>query len=48
MVLKELFKKNLKNKLYGSFLSMGFNRLKAIKPLRGGSLLFTNQDNTFF
>ena len=28
-------------KLYGPFLRMGFNCLKAIEPLRGGSLLFT-------
>ena len=34
-------KKNLK--LYGSFLWMGFNCLKATEPLRGGSLLFTTK-----
>ena len=31
-----------KNKLYGPFLWMGFNCLR-LKPLRGGSLLFTIQ-----
>ena len=30
---------NLK-KLYGPFLWMGFNCLKATEPIRGGSLLF--------
>ena len=34
-------KKNLKKKLYGPFLWMGFNCLKAIEPLQGGTLLFT-------
>ena len=29
------------SKLYGIFLLMGFNCLKAIEPLRGSSLLFT-------
>ena len=34
----------LKNfELYGSFLWMGFNCLKATGPLRGGSLLFTTK-----
>ena len=33
---------NKKNKLYGPFLWMGFNCLR-LKPLRGGSLLFTIQ-----
>ena len=30
-----------KEKLYGPFLWMGFNCLKATEPLRGGTLLFT-------
>ena len=30
-------------KLYGPFLWMGFNCLKAIEPLRGGSLLFPSK-----
>ena len=30
-------------KLYGPFLWMGFNYLKATEPLRGGSLLFTTK-----
>ena len=30
-------------KFYDLFLQMGFNCLKAIEPLRGGSLLFTTQ-----
>ena len=30
-------------KLYGPFLQMGFNCLKATEPLRGDSLLFTTQ-----
>ena len=34
---------NFKKKLYGPFSWMGFNCLKAIEPLRGGSLLFTIQ-----
>ena len=34
------FKKK-KKKLYGPFLWMGFNCLKATEPLRGGTLLFT-------
>ena len=29
--------------LYGPFLWMGFNCLKASEPLRGGSLLFTTK-----
>ena len=33
--------KNLK--LYDTFLWMGFNCLKAIDPLQGGSLLFSTQ-----
>ena len=33
----------LKKNLYGPFLWMGFNCLKAIEPLRGGSLLFTTK-----
>ena len=32
-----------KNQLYGPLLWMGFNCLKAIQPLQGGSLLFTIQ-----
>ena len=32
-----------KKKLYGPFLWMGFNRIKATEPLQGGSLLFTIQ-----
>ena len=34
--------KNFK-KLYGSFLWMGFNCLKATEPLRGVALLFTTK-----
>ena len=30
-------------KLYGPFLWMGFNYLKATEPLQGGSLLFTTK-----
>ena len=33
----------LHEKLYGFFLWVGFNCLKATKPLRGDSLLFTSQ-----
>ena len=33
----------LKKKLYGPFLWMGFNCLKATEPLRGGTLLFTTK-----
>ena len=33
----------LKKKLYGSFLLIGFNYLRATDPLRGGSLLFTTK-----
>ena len=32
-----------KEKLYGPFLWMGFNCLKATEPLRGGTLLFTTK-----
>ena len=32
-----------KQKLYGSFLWMGFNCLRATEPLQGGSLLFTTK-----
>ena len=32
-----------KKKLYGPFLWMGFNCLKATEPLRGGTLLFTTK-----
>ena len=32
-----------KKKLYGPFLWMGFNWLKATQPLRGGTLLFTTK-----
>ena len=32
-------------KLYGPFLLMGFNCLKAIGPLRGDSLLFTTKSS---
>ena len=36
--------KNLrKTQVYGPFLWMGFNCLKATKPLQGGSLLFTTK-----
>ena len=38
---KNIYMKILK--LYASFLWMGFNCLKAIELLRGGSLLFTTQ-----
>ena len=34
---------NREKKLYGSFLWMGFNCLKATEPLRRDSLLFTTQ-----
>ena len=30
-------------KLYGPFLRMGFNRLKAIDPLQRGILVFTTR-----
>ena len=33
----------LHEKLYGSFLRMGFNCLKATEPRRGDRLLFTTQ-----
>ena len=33
----------LKKQLYGLFLWMGFNCLKATEPLRGDSLLFTSR-----
>ena len=36
-------KKKAKKKLYGPFLLMRFNYLKAAKPLRGGCLLFTTR-----
>ena len=32
-----------RKQLYGSFLWMTFNYLKATEPLRGGSLLFTTK-----
>ena len=38
---KNIYMKMLK--LYASFLWMGFNCLKAIELLRGGSLLFTTR-----
>ena len=41
LIMWEEFFKKLK--LYGPFLWMGFNCLKAIEPLRGGSLLFTTK-----
>ena len=34
---------NKLKKLYGPFLYIGFNCLKAIEPLRGGSFLFTTK-----
>ena len=38
-----LLKKNFKKKLYGPFLWMRFNCLKATKPFQGDSLLLTTQ-----
>ena len=38
---------NDKKKLYGPFLWIGFNCLKATEPLRGESLLFTIQSPGF-
>ena len=37
------FQKKSIKKLYGPFLWMGFNCLKATELLRGGSLLFTTK-----
>ena len=34
---------SIKKKLYGTFLWMGFNFLKATEPLRGDSLLFATK-----
>ena len=43
-ITENIHKLNLKNfKLYGPFLWMRFNCLKAREPLRGGSLLYTTK-----